>query len=44
MQGAKGKNFKVKLKGGLTISKSTEVEATAYAAKHPGAVVIKPSA
>jgi hypothetical protein len=31
----------VKLPGGLTISKKTEAEATAFAAKHPGATVVK---
>lgn len=36
--------FKIKLPGGLTIQKTTEAEATAYAAKHPGSTVIKPAA
>jgi hypothetical protein len=31
----------VKLPGGLKITKSTEAAALAYAAKHPGAKVIK---
>lgn len=35
--------FKVKLPGGLTIQKNTQAEAIAYAAKHPGATVIKPA-
>lgn len=33
--------FKVKLPGGLTVPKTTEAQATAYAAKHPGSTVIK---
>lgn len=35
--------FIVKLPGGLEIQKKTQAAATAYAAKHPGAKVIKPS-
>lgn len=35
--------FKVQLPGGLTVTKSTEAAATAYAAKHPGAKVTKVS-
>lgn len=42
-KGAKGKGFKVQLPGGMTISKSTEAAATAFAAKHPGSKVIKPA-
>ena len=38
------KRFTVKLAGGLTITKSTEADALAFAAKHPGAKVIKPAA
>ncbi len=34
-------SFKVKLPGGLTVTKRTEAEATAYAAKHPGSTVTK---
>lgn len=39
----KGKRgtYKVKLKGGLTVTRNTLAEATAYAAKHPGATVTK---
>lgn len=40
---AKRGTFKVKLPGGLEVNKSTEAAATAYAAKHPGAKVIKPA-
>jgi hypothetical protein len=32
----------VKLPGGLTVPKSSEQAAVAFAAKHPGATVIKP--
>lgn len=39
-----GKKFSVKLPGGLTVTKSTEDEATKFAAKHPGATVVKKSA
>lgn len=39
----KKKNFKVKLPGGLEVTKTTEAAATAFAAKHPGAKVIKPA-
>jgi hypothetical protein len=41
-----GKNrqkFNVKLPGGLTVTKRTEQEATAFAARHPGSTVIKPA-
>ena len=37
------KTFKVRLPGGLEISKSTEAAAVAFSAKHPGSKVIKPS-
>lgn len=37
------KKFKVRLPGGLEVTKTTEAAALAYAAKHPGAKVIKPS-
>jgi hypothetical protein len=40
----KGGTFKVKLPGGLEVSKSSESAALAFAAKHPGAKVIKPAA
>jgi len=33
--------YKIKLKGGLTITRNSLAEATAYAAKHPGATVTK---
>lgn len=33
--------YKIKLKGGLTVTRNTLAEATAYAAKHPGATVTK---
>lgn len=33
--------YKVKLPGGLTVTKSTEAAATAFAAKHPGSTVTK---
>lgn len=36
--------YKVKLAGGLTVNKSSEDEAVKFAAKHPGATVIKPAA
>jgi len=37
----KRETYKVKLPGGLTVTKTTEAQATAYAAKHPGATVTK---
>lgn len=37
----KRETYKVKLKGGLTVTRNTLAEATAYAAKHPGATVSK---
>lgn len=33
--------YKIKLAGGLTVTRNTEAEAKAYAAKHPGATVTK---
>lgn len=39
----KGKAYVVKLPGGLEVTKTTEAAATAFAAKHPGSKVIKPS-
>lgn len=41
--GKKRQRFIVKLPGGLTITKTSEAAALAYAAKHPGAKVIKPT-
>lgn len=35
---------KVRLKGGLTVTKNSLAEATAFAAKTPGATVVKSSA
>ena len=37
----KRETYKVKLPGGLTITRNTQAEATAYAAKHPGSTVTK---
>jgi hypothetical protein len=37
------KKFKVRLPGGLEVPKNTEEDAKKFAAKHPGAKVIKPS-
>ncbi len=34
--------YKVKLPGGLTVTKTSLAAATAFAAKHPGSKVIKP--
>lgn len=39
----KRQTFVVQLPGGLKIKKTSEAAATAFAAKHPGAKVIKPS-
>lgn len=39
----KRETYKVKLPGGLTVTKASEAAATAYAAKHPGATVSKVS-
>jgi hypothetical protein len=33
----------VQLPGGLRVTKSTEAAATQFAAKHPGAKVVKPA-
>jgi hypothetical protein len=44
MCSCKKNKFKVKLPGGLEVSKSSEAEATKFAAKHPGSKVIKPAA
>ena len=41
-KGAKNRGtYKIKLPGGLTVTKSTEAAATAFAAKHPGSTVTK---
>lgn len=42
----KGKlsRFTVQLPGGLKITKNSEAEAKAFAAKHPGSKIIKPAA
>lgn len=37
------KTFKVRLPGGMEVSKSSEAAATQFAAKHPGSKVIKPA-
>jgi hypothetical protein len=34
----------VKLPGGMKVNKSTEAAALAFAAKHPGSTVVKPTA
>ena len=41
---AKGGTYQVKLPGGMKVNKSSESAALAFAAKHPGATVIKPAA
>lgn len=41
--GKNRKTFKVRLPGGMEVSKSSEAAATQFAAKHPGAKVIKPA-
>lgn len=38
---AKRETYKVKLPGGMTVTKTSEAAATAFAAKHPGATVSK---
>jgi hypothetical protein len=40
---ARRKTYKVKLPGGLVITKSSEAAAVSYAAAHPGSKVIKPA-
>jgi hypothetical protein len=40
----KGQKFTVKLPGGLTVTKNSEADALAFAAKHPGATVVKKAA
>ena len=42
-KGKSRQTYQVKLPGGLKISKNSESEARAYAAKHPGSTVIKSS-
>ena len=39
-----GRTFKVKLPGGLTVTKRTEAAAVAFAAAHPGSTVVQPKA
>lgn len=39
-----GSAFTVKLPGGLKVTKNSEAEAKAFAAKHPGATVSKAAA
>lgn len=36
--------YKVKLPGGLTVTKATEAEAKTFSAKHPGSTVTKVAA
>lgn len=40
----KGKTYQVQLPGGLKVPKSSEAQAVAFAAKHPGSKVLKPAA
>jgi hypothetical protein len=40
---ASRKTYTVQLSGGLKVTKTSEAAAVAYAAKHPGARVIKPA-
>ena len=42
--GKKRKTYTVKLPGGMNVNKSSEAAALAFAAKHPGAKVVKPAA
>jgi hypothetical protein len=37
----KRETYKVKLPGGLTVTKSSEADAKAFSAKHPGSTVSK---
>jgi hypothetical protein len=37
----KRETYKVKLPGGLTVTKSSEADAKTFAAKHPGSKVLK---
>lgn len=37
----KRETYKVKLPGGMTVTRTTQEAATAYAAKHPGSTVTK---
>lgn len=42
--GAKNrKTYRVELPGGLKVTKLSEAAATAFAAKHPGSKIVKPS-
>lgn len=38
---AKRETYKIKLPGGLEVTKTSEAAATAFAAKHPGSKVTK---
>lgn len=40
---AKRETYKVKLPGGLEVTKTSEAAAVAFAARHPGAKVVKGS-
>lgn len=40
----KRKKYTVKLPGGMSVNKPTEAAALAFAAKHPGSTVVKPTA
>jgi hypothetical protein len=40
-KGKKGQRWKVTLKGGLSVEKTTEAAAVAFSAKHPGSVVTR---
>ncbi len=40
-KGAKRESYKVKLPGGLEVTKTSEAAAVAFAAKHPGSTVKK---
>lgn len=43
-KGAKNRQiYKITLPGGLTVTKTSEAAALAFAAKHPGSTVSKPS-
>lgn len=37
------KTYKIKLPGGLTVTKTTEAAALVFAANHPGSKIIKPA-
>jgi hypothetical protein len=42
-QNKKREAFKVKLPGGMTVTKTSEAAAVAFAGKHPGSTLIKPT-